>query len=222
AHQAADLRDAQGYQLLFVVCTAPFAASSPRTAFDEFGPLGIRPTAGSCWAEQGRPERHPATYHRTHGVRYFHGCYSIGDDTLWGVNRRKKGAANTLATLKSIRAARPDGAPIYVILGNLSAHKGADIRRWAKKNKVKLCFTPTYASWANPIEAHFGPLRQFTIANSDHRNHTAQTRALHAYLCWRNKNARHPDVLAAQRRERARIRSEKGIRWGGRPLAVVA
>ena len=25
-------------------------------------------TAGSCWAEQGRPERHPATYHRTHGV----------------------------------------------------------------------------------------------------------------------------------------------------------
>jgi hypothetical protein len=46
------------------------------SAFDEFGPLGIRPTAGSCWAEQGRPERHPATYHRTHGVRYFHGCYS--------------------------------------------------------------------------------------------------------------------------------------------------
>ncbi|GHG83809.1 hypothetical protein GCM10018779_67170 [Streptomyces griseocarneus] len=35
-------------------------------------------------------------------------------------------------------------------------------------------------------------------------------------------NARHPDVLAAQRKERARIRSEKGIRWGGRPLAVAA
>ncbi|MEU9623482.1 IS630 family transposase [Streptomyces sp. NPDC048155] len=191
-------------------------------AFDEFGPLGIRPTAGSCWAEQGRPERHPATYHRTHGVRYFHGCYSIGDDTLWGVNRRKKGAANTLAALKSIRAARPDGAPVYVILDNLSAHKGADIRRWAKKNKVELCFTPTYASWANPIEAHFGPLRQFTVANSNHRNHAVQTRALHGYLRWRNKNARHPDVLAAQRRERARIRSEKGIRWGGRAVARAA
>lgn len=38
------------------------------------------------------------------------------------------------------------------------------------------------------------------------------------YLRWRNANASHPDVLAAQRRERARIRSEKGIRWGGRPL----
>jgi hypothetical protein len=125
-------------------------------AFDEFDPLGIRPTVGSCWAEQGRPERHPATYHRTHGVRYFHGCYSVGDDSLWGVNRRKKGAKNTLSALRSVRAARPDGAPIYVILDNLSAHKGEMIRRWAKKTRVELCFTPTYASWANPIEPTSG------------------------------------------------------------------
>ncbi|MDX2815696.1 IS630 family transposase [Streptomyces sp. PA03-5A] len=191
-------------------------------AFDEFGPLGIRPTAGSCWAQQGKPDRLPATYHRTHGVTYFRGCYSVGDDTLWGVNRRKKGAANTLAALKSIHAARPDGAPIYIILDNLSAHTGTKIRRWASKHKVELCFTPTYASWANPIEAHFGPLRQFTLANSNHPNHTVQTRAPHAYLRWRNTNARHPDVLAAQRRERARIRSEKGIRWGGRARAIAA
>ncbi|MGW2547236.1 hypothetical protein ACWC5I_41780 [Kitasatospora sp. NPDC001574] len=26
--------------------------------------------------------------HRTHGVTFFHGCYTIGDDTLWGVNRQ--------------------------------------------------------------------------------------------------------------------------------------
>ena len=72
------------------------------------------------------------------------------------------------------RTARPDGAPIYVILDNLFAHKGDTIRRWVKKNRVELCFTPTYASWANPNEAHFGPLRQLTVANSDHRNHTVQ------------------------------------------------
>lgn len=191
-------------------------------AFDEFGPLGIRPTAGSCWAEHSHPDRLPATYRRTHGITYFHGCYSVGDDKLWGINRRRKGIDHTWAALRSIRAARPDGAPIYVILDNLSAHLNRKIRRWAARNKVELCFTPTYASWANPIEAHFGPLRQFTLANSHHRNHAVQTRALHAYLRWRNKNARHADVLAAQRRERARIRSEKGIRWGGQPLADAA
>ncbi|CAL9668722.1 hypothetical protein SUDANB176_07356 [Streptomyces sp. enrichment culture] len=62
-------------------------------------------------------------------MRYFHGCSSVGDDRLWGADRRKKGAANTLTALKSIRAARSDGALLYVILDDLSAHKGVGIRR---------------------------------------------------------------------------------------------
>nr|WP_246122895.1 hypothetical protein [Actinoallomurus bryophytorum] len=41
-------------------------------------------------------------------------------------------------------------------MDNLSANKTPAIRTWAKKNKVELCLTPTYASWANPIEAQFG------------------------------------------------------------------
>ncbi len=81
-------------------------------AFDQFGPLSIRPCHGTCWALKKKPARLPATYHRTHGIRYFHGCYSLGDDH-----------DHTLSALKSIRAARPDGAPIYVIADNLSANK---------------------------------------------------------------------------------------------------
>ena len=72
-------------------------------AFDQFGPLSIRPCHGSAWAFESAPLRLPATYHRTHGIRYFHGCYSLGDDQLWGVNRRRKGGDHSLAALKSIR-----------------------------------------------------------------------------------------------------------------------
>jgi len=104
-----------------------------------------------------------------------------------------------------------------VILDNLSAHKGIRIREWAKKHKVELCFTPTYSSCANPIEAHFGPLREFVLKNSNHPNHVMLTRALQAHLRWRNANARHPDLLAAQRRERAQVRAEKGQRWDDLP-----
>ena len=190
-------------------------------AFDQFGPLSIRPCHGTAWAPRTKPDRLPATYRRTHGIRYFHGCYSLGDDQLWGVIRRRKGGDHSLAALKSIRAARPDGAKIYVIMDNLSANKTPAIRKWAKKNKVELCLTPTYASWANPIEAQFGPLRTFVMGDSNHPNHTVLARRLHAYLRWRNTNARHPDVLAAQRRERARIRSERQQRWGRpRPKAA--
>ena len=81
------------------------------------------------------------------------------------MNRRRKAADHTLPALTSIRRMRPDGAPIYVILDNLSANKTPAIRSWAARNKVALCFTPTNASRANPIEAQLGPLRSFTMAS---------------------------------------------------------
>jgi transposase len=191
-------------------------------AFDQFGPLSIRPHHGAGWAHATKPDRLPATYRRTHGIRYFHGCYSLSDDQMWGVTRRRKGGDHTLAALKSIRAARPDGAPVYVILDNLSANTTPAVRRWALAHKVELCLTPTYSSWANPIEAQFGPLRTFTMANSNYPNHTVLARDLQAHLRWRNTHARHPDVLAAQRRERARIRSEKGHHWGRPKIKAAA
>ena len=169
-------------------------------AFDEFGPLQIRPTGGSAWAPVGHPQRQPANYNKLHGIRQFHGCYSIGDDELWGVVRHAKSAANTLKALKTIRARRRDGEAIYVILDNLSAHKGTTIRAWAANNNMELCFTPTYSSWANPIEAHFGPLREFVLNNSNHPNHVVLTRRLHAHLRWRNTHGSHPELLLAQRR----------------------
>ncbi|WP_442815902.1 hypothetical protein [Streptomyces sp. NBC_01768] len=42
-----------------------------------------------------------ATYHRTHGVRYFPGRCSIGGDTLWSVNHGKKSTASMPAAPKS-------------------------------------------------------------------------------------------------------------------------
>ncbi len=183
-------------------------------AFDEFGPLAIHPIGGCCWAAKRRPQRLRANYHKTCGVRQFHACYSYGDDTLWGVVRSKKSIANSLAAIKSCRAARPDGERIYVILDNLSAHKANKIRRWCERNNVELCFTPTYSSWANPAESHFGPLREFVLNNSDHRNHTVLTRRIHAYLRWRNEHRRDPEVLALERKRRATIRAERQRRWG--------
>jgi transposase len=184
-------------------------------AFDEFGPLAVHPVKGCCWAAQKKPQRLRANYHKTCGVRQLHACYSVGDDRLWGVVRPKKGIGYTLAAIKSCRAARPDGEPIYVILDNLNLHKNKKtVRAWCDKNNVELCFTPTYSSWANPIECHFGPLRDFVLNNSDHPNHTVLTKRLHAYLRWRNEHASDPGLRERLRRERARLRSERQRRWG--------
>ena len=122
-------------------------------AVDQFGRMSIRPAHGSSWAPRRKPARLRATYRRTQGIRYFHGCYALGTDQLWGITREHKGAGHTLAALKSIRATRPDGYRLFVILDNLSANKTPKIRRWAYRANVELCLTPTNASWANPIPA---------------------------------------------------------------------
>lgn len=61
---------------------------------------------------------------------------------------------------------------------------------------------------------HFGVPRRFIMANSNHPNHVVQMSRPHEYLRWSNAHARDPEILEAQRRERARVRSEKGHRWG--------
>ena len=96
-------------------------------------------------------------------------------------------------------------------MDNLPANKTPAIRSRARRENAGLCFTPASASWANPIEAQSGPLRTFVL---DHPDHAVLARRLQDYLRWRNAHARHPGVLAAQRRERARIRSERQQRRG--------
>jgi hypothetical protein len=105
-------------------------------------------------------------------------------------------------------------------MDNLSANKTPAIRSWAKRENAGLCFTPASASRADPIEAQFGPLRTFAMGGSDHPNHPALARRLQDYLRWRSTHARHPGVLAAQRGERARVRSERQQRWGRRNLKL--
>ena len=51
-----------------------------------------------------------------------------------------------LAALKSVRAARPDGYRLFVIMDNLAANKTPAIRRWARRENAGLCFTPANAS----------------------------------------------------------------------------
>jgi transposase len=105
-------------------------------ASGQFRPLPVRPCHGVCRAPRKRPARLRATYHRTHGIRCFHGCYCAGDDQLRGMTREHKGAGHTLAALKPVRAARPDGYRLFVIMDNLAASKTPAIRRWARRENA--------------------------------------------------------------------------------------
>jgi hypothetical protein len=49
------------------------------------------------------------------------------------------------------------------------------------------------------------------MGGSDHPSYIVLARKPQAYLRWRNANARHADVLAAQRRERAEGGNDRGL-----------
>lgn len=75
----------------------------------------------------------------------FHGCYSVGDDTLWGAVRRQKSAVNVQVALRSIRARRPDGEAIYVILDTCRPTSEPRSASGPPASGVELCFTPPTA-----------------------------------------------------------------------------
>jgi hypothetical protein len=78
-------------------------------AFDQMGPISLRPMTGAGWAPKRRPERQRATYHRRHGTRYVFGAYDVHHDRL---RPRRRGSDN-LAFLAQIRAAIPARRPMW-------------------------------------------------------------------------------------------------------------
>src|SRR3982751_6366756 len=82
-------------------------------AFDQMGPISLRPTAGGGWARRGRPERQRATYHRHHGTRYVFGAYDVHHDRLRVRLRPRRRGSENLAFMAQIRAAIPARRCIY-------------------------------------------------------------------------------------------------------------
>jgi len=165
---------------------APPADGGAVIAFDQMGPISLRPMAGAGWAPRGRPERQRATYHRRHGVRYLMGAYDVHHDRLRVRLRPRRRGSDNLAFMAQIRAAIPARRRIYWIQDNLSANWTPDIRAFADANNMELVATPTYASYLNPVECHFFPINEFVVNNADYLGWDAFAWALARHICHRN------------------------------------
>jgi len=166
------------------------ASNGPTVAFDEFGPLEIRPHPGQSWRVSGKPQRHRATYHRQHGIRHWLAFYDVHEHRLWGYVRRRKRRQEVLDVLKRMRKRYRSDLRVHLILDNFSPHKVPQIEAWCRANNVHLIWTPTNASWLNPIECEYGPVKEFVIRNSDYANHRELSNALDRYVRYRNKRSR--------------------------------
>jgi transposase len=155
-------------------------------AFDQMGPISLRPTAGVGWAPRGRPERQRATYHKRHGTRYVFGAYDVHDDRLRVRLRPRRRGRDNLHFMRQIRAVIPARRRIYWIQDGLSANWTADIQAFAAAHNIELVPTPTYASYLNPVECHFFPIQEFVVNNADYLDWDAFAWALARHIQHRN------------------------------------
>ncbi|WP_420830187.1 transposase [Polycladomyces abyssicola] len=65
---------------------------------------------------------------------------------------------------------------MYIVMDSLLPYYHKKMKVWAKENHVKLAYTPTYTSWLNSIECHFGSLRKFFLEGSIYSTHTSWLR----------------------------------------------
>jgi transposase len=171
-------------------------------AFDQMGPISLRPTAGAGWAPKGRPERQRADYNRCAGTRYVFGAYDVHEDRLRTRLRPRRRGTDNLAFMTQIRHSYPARRRIYWIQDNLSANWTPDIRRYAAANRIELVATPTYASYLNPVECHFSALSQFVVCNADYLDWDAFAFALARHVSYRNGEHRNRRLIAAENRRR--------------------
>jgi hypothetical protein len=141
------------------------------------------------------PVRRRATYRRLKGTEQFLGFYDVHRDCLNGIFRKHKRLPDLFDAFRHLRACYPRKR-LFVVMDNLhQTHDHPRFQRLLRKLRISPVWTPTESSWLNLIEAHFGVLKRFTLANTDDLDHTTRRRRVYRYLRYRHQrigNTSHP------------------------------
>jgi len=135
----------------------------------------------------GHPQRFRATYRQLQGTEQLLAFYDVHADCLVAQVRKRKTVDDLLAVFARLRACYRPALRLYLVMDNLNTHKHARLRAFMAAHNIEPVYTPTYASWLNAIEAHFGPLKKFAIAGTDDPSHQFRRWRIARYLTWRNR-----------------------------------
>ena len=82
---------------------------------------------------------------------------------------------------------------LHVICDNLSTHKHAKVKEWvAKRRRLTLHFTPTYASWLNQVEIWFSIFSRDVIRGGAWRSKPELVKQIVQYIDQYNKTRAKP------------------------------
>lgn len=130
----------------------------------------------------GRAERHGFEYYR-HGTLSLYAALNTKTGAVIGKTVRRHTSQEFVAFLSDIVVSQPRGREIHIIADNFSAHKTKLVKQFLESHpKVKLHYTPTYASWLNQVELWFAKIERDVIARGIFTSVTDLKRKLLKYI----------------------------------------
>jgi transposase len=107
--------------------------------------------------KQKAPKRLTATYKRNGTVALI-AALAVHSGEITAKTMKSNNAENFLGFLKRLdRTYR--NKTLHIIVDNLAVHKNQKVKDWlSTKRKIKIHFTPSYASWLNQVEIWFNIL----------------------------------------------------------------
>ena len=129
----------------------------------------------------GRIERHGFEYYR-HGTLSLYAALNTMTGEILGQTVPRHTSAAFVDFLTDIVTAHPR-REIHVIVDNLAAHKTKGVQAFLDAHpRVRLHFTPTYASWLNQVELWFGKIERDLLARGIFRSIPDLARKIRRYI----------------------------------------
>lgn len=139
----------------------------------------------------GRAERHGFEYVR-HGMLSLYAALNVGTGQVEGMTAARHTSQEFVAFLDRVVATQPRRREIHLIVDNFSAHKTKAVEAWLDVHpRVKMHYTPTYASWLNQVELWFSKIERECIARGIFTSTADLRRKLMQYIRAHNKHC-HP------------------------------
>lgn len=116
----------------------------------------------------GMPERQTHNYIR-HGTLDLFAALNVATGQVIARTKKQHRSKDFVDFLREVDQFVAPGLEAHVILDNLSAHKGPEVKRWLVRNpRFHLHFTPTYSSWLNQVERFFALLTEEALSRGSH------------------------------------------------------
>lgn len=167
--------------------------------------------------------------YKRHGTTTLFASMNLADGSIISTFMPTHNHRDWIRFLKQIQKQTPQDRDVHLVLDNYSAHKTPEVLRWlARHPRFHLHFTPTSASWCNPVERFFRNLTEKCVRRGVFHSVAELQQSIQCYIEQHNRKpkpyiwtAKARDILEKVKRAWSALRARGGLPKVSRALASI-